>query len=89
MTEVISYKKKAVATLGMATALTWLGLAGLSLTAQAHEVPGKSLRTMTEDADLIFQGVVSKVEYGMARIHAHESFVVLPAAMVQKNFDLP
>ena len=66
MTEVISYKKKAVATLGMATALTWLGLAGLNLTAQAHEVPEKSLRTMTEDADLIFQGVVSKVEYGMA-----------------------
>ncbi|MGD9850876.1 MAG: hypothetical protein AB7T38_06400 [Nitrospirales bacterium] len=67
MTEVTSYKKKAVATLGMATALTWLGLAGFSLTAQAHEVPGKSLRTMTEEADLIFQGVVSKVEYGMAR----------------------
>ncbi|MDR4495188.1 MAG: hypothetical protein R3B74_12335 [Nitrospirales bacterium] len=66
MTEEISYKKMAVGTLGMATALTWLGLAGLSLTAQAHEVPGKSLRTMTEEADLIFQGVVSKVEYGMA-----------------------
>lgn len=66
MTEVISCKKTAVVSLGMAAALTCLGLAGWSSTARAHEVPEKSLRTMTEDADLIFQGVVSKVEYGMA-----------------------
>ena len=61
------YKRRAVAIMGLATALTLAGVTTFSLTAQAHEAPGKNLRTMTEEADLIFQGVVSKVEYGMAK----------------------
>lgn len=67
MTGKISYKRKVFATMGLATALTVLGVAGWSLMAQAHEPPRKSLRAMTDEANLIFQGVVSKVEYGMAK----------------------
>jgi len=67
MTGKIFYQPKAVATMGLATALTLVGVAGWSLMAQAHEPPRKSLRAMTDEAELIFQGVVSKVEYGMAK----------------------
>jgi hypothetical protein len=67
MTEEISYTRRTVATMGLATALSLVGVTGLSFTAQAHEPPGKSLRAMTDEAELIFQGVVSKVDYGMAK----------------------
>jgi hypothetical protein len=67
MTGKIFYQRKAVATMGLATALTLVGVAGWSFMAQAHEPPKKSLRAMTDEAELIFQGVVSKVEYGMAK----------------------
>ncbi len=67
MTGKILNKQKAVATMGLAAVLTLAGVAGGSFMAQAHESPTKSLRKMTDEADLIFQGVVSKVEYGMAK----------------------
>ena len=67
MTGKIFYKRRAVASIGLATILSLVGVAGLSCVAQAHESPRKNLRTMTEESELIFQGVVSKVEYGMAK----------------------
>jgi hypothetical protein len=67
MTGKIFYQRKAVATMGLVTALTLVGVAGWSLMAQAHESPRKSLRVMTNEVDLVFQGVVSKVEYGTAK----------------------
>ena len=62
-----SQTRRAISTMGWITALAVAGLACFNPVAHAHEPPRTSLRTMTDQAELIFQGVVSKVEYGMVQ----------------------
>jgi hypothetical protein len=61
------HKRKTMSKWSLAAFLSVVGAASLNSMVEAHEPPGKSLRTMTDQAELIFQGVVSKVEYGTAK----------------------
>ena len=74
-------KNNTLTRIGLATLLSLVGLGGFSSFALAHDAPNKSFAQMTEEAELIFQGVISKVEYGAAK-GGEEEDGVLPQTFV-------